>query len=98
VDVDVGECTVGAEGAVMVGGAVPPDAHVSRLNCVVVVRGGATCVCRRRRARPVPPQALYPSPNPRVHTNRVTCHATVSGAKTSACSAAAASRGVEARM
>ena len=94
VDADVGECTVDAEGAVMGGAAVPPGEHVSSLNCVVVVRGGE--ICHLRRARPVPPHA--PPPDPRAHTNRVIGHVTVSGAKTSAYSAAAALGGVEAMV
>jgi hypothetical protein len=89
----VGDCAVGTEDAVMGGGAVPMDVHVSRLDCVVVLREGVTC-----GPRPVLPQAPYPSPDHRAHMNRVTGHATVSGAKTSACSAAAASHGVEARV
>jgi len=96
VDVDVGEYTAGAEGAVMDGGAVPPDGHVSRLNCVVVTKEGAS-VCRWRRSHP-DPHALYPSPAHRAHTNRVTDHVTVSGAKTSTCSASAATYGEEVRM
>ena len=98
--VDVGECIVGAEGAVTGGGAVPPDAHVSSLNYVVVARGGAIrVVCRRRRRpRPVPPQAPYPYRGSHARTSRVTGHVTVSGAKTSAYSAAATSCDVEARV
>ncbi len=99
---DVGGSVVG-EGRAEMGGdaAVLQDAHVSRLYCVVVVKGGASrlsSVCHRRRARAVLPHLFFPSPALRAHTNRVTGHETASGAETWTCSAAAASGGVEARM